>query len=208
MTRFPMPALAGILCLALAALSALAAPESASVVAQLRQGGLVLVMRHASSPSNPPDKQSADRQNVKLERQLDEKGRATASAMGKAFRAIGIAVGTVYSSPTYRARETVRLAGWGTPRLADELGDQGHSMARIQGAGPADWLRAKVREAPEPGGNTILVTHMPNIVAAFPALADGLEDGEAMVFRPAGKGEPKLVAKIPISEWPTLAKAK
>src|SRR5512146_933934 len=110
MIRIPMPVLAGML-FALTVISASAAPDNAGLVAQLRRGGLVLVMRHASSPLNPPAGQAADPENVKLERQLDGKGRASASAMGKAFRTIGIRVSAVYSSPTYRAQETARLAG-------------------------------------------------------------------------------------------------
>jgi len=75
----------------------------------LRHGGYVLVMRHASSPTNLPDKSAADPGNVGLERQLDEKGRSTAEAMGRAFKAAHIPVGEIFSSSTYRARETVRL---------------------------------------------------------------------------------------------------
>ena len=44
------------------------------LVASLRQGGCVLVMRHASSPREAPDRQTANSDNVKMERQLDERG--------------------------------------------------------------------------------------------------------------------------------------
>jgi hypothetical protein len=46
-------------------------------------GGYVIVMRHASSPRDVPDKRHANADNVNLERQLDEAGRASATAMGK-----------------------------------------------------------------------------------------------------------------------------
>src|SRR5689334_22125094 len=65
---------------------------SAPLISALREGGYVLVMRHASSPAMPPDKASADRENTALERQLDENGRATARAMGKALRALRIPI--------------------------------------------------------------------------------------------------------------------
>jgi hypothetical protein len=81
-----------------------------ALVKLLRQGGYVLVMRHASSPREVPDKQAANADNVKLERQLDEAGRAGAAAMGKALRDLKIPIGSVLTSPTYRAVETVRLA--------------------------------------------------------------------------------------------------
>jgi phosphohistidine phosphatase SixA len=40
------------------------------------------VVRHASSPAQPPDAASANADNTKRERQLDASGRADASAMG------------------------------------------------------------------------------------------------------------------------------
>ena len=56
---------------------------SPELVKSLRQGGYVLVMRHASSPATPPAKMDADPENTGLERQLDEKGRKSAKAMGR-----------------------------------------------------------------------------------------------------------------------------
>jgi hypothetical protein len=75
----------------------------------LRQRGYVLVMRHASSPREAPDKQTANTDNVKLERQLDDDGRRGSTAMGQALRKLKIPIGGVLTSPTYRALETVRL---------------------------------------------------------------------------------------------------
>lgn len=57
-----------------------------ALIKALRQGGYVIVMRHASSPQAAPDRKSANPDNVNLERQLDEAGRASATAMGKAAR--------------------------------------------------------------------------------------------------------------------------
>ncbi len=182
----------------------LAAPPG--LAGQLRQGGYVLLMRHASSPANPPDKAMADPDNTAGERQLDDKGRATAQAMGEAFRSLRIPLGPVFSSPTYRARETVRLAGFGAPALAPELGDQGQSMMRVTDQGPAVWLKNKVAEMPPPGRNTLLVTHMPNITAAFPDETAGLKDGETLVFKPDGHGHASLVARVAIEEWPQMTK--
>jgi phosphohistidine phosphatase SixA len=182
----------------------LAAPPG--LVGELRHGGYVLLMRHASSPANPPDKAMADPENTGLERQLDEKGRATAKAMGDTLRRLRIPVGPVFSSPTYRARETVRLLGLRQPVPVPELGDQGQSMARITGGGPVAWLKNKVAEPPPPGQNVLLVTHMPNIVAAFPHQASGLKDGETLVFKPDGHGHADLVAKVEIEEWPKMSR--
>ena len=78
-------ALALLVTLAWEPTSAQNAP-AAALLAPLRQGGLVLVMRHASSPRDVPTRQTADPANTTLERELDATGRTTATAMGTAIR--------------------------------------------------------------------------------------------------------------------------
>jgi len=177
----------------------------ASLVQHLRQGGYVLLMRHAHAPVDLPDSHTADAGNIRRERQLDETGRNTARAMGEAIRKLHIPVGAVLSSPTYRALETVRFAGLGTARAYSELGDGGQSMSADAVAGQAGWLRNKVNELPHARTNTIIVTHMPNIQAAFVQDSPDLTDGEALVFHPDGHGGTYLIAKIKIEDWPVLA---
>lgn len=174
--------------------------SSQALVSALRQGGNVIVMRHASSPMMPPDKQTANPDNVKLERQLDAKGRADAIAMGGALRDLEISIGEVLTSPTYRALETVRFALLANPRAYEELGDGGQSMQGVAEAHAA-WLRDKVSQAPSVRMNTIIVTHMPNLARAFPAWG-AVAEGEAVILRPDGKGGTALVGRIRIEEWP------
>ena len=172
------------------------------LVNALRHGGYVIVMRHASSPREAPDKQTANADNVNQERQLDPNGRATAIAMGKALRDLKIPVGDVFTSPTYRAMETVRLAQLVNARPQVELGDGGQNMQSVAQS-QAAWLRMKVTQFPS-GTNTILVTHLPNMAGAFPQLTAGLADGEALVFGSDGKGGAPLVARVKIEEWPGM----
>ena len=68
-------------------------------------------MRHASSPREVPDKQTANADNVNLERQLDEAGRASATAMGKALRDLRIPVGEVLTSQRIRPSRPSDLLG-------------------------------------------------------------------------------------------------
>ena len=191
-------ALAASVLFALGVMPAQAAPLRPDLVNQLRQGGYVLVMRHASAPPNPPA--IADKENTARERQLDEKGRKSAEAMGRAFRSLHIPVGEVLSSPTYRALQTVRLAGFGQPKLEAQLGDQGRSMQRLDGPGRAAWLKAKTAEKPA-AGNRLIVTHQPNIAAAFPDAASDVAEGESLVFKPDGRGHAEMIARIPIEDW-------
>jgi phosphohistidine phosphatase SixA len=173
-----------------------------ALVKALRQGGYVIVMRHTSSPQNPPDKQTANPDNVNLERQLDQDGRTTAMAMGKALRDLKIPIGKVLTSPTYRALETVQYAQFGNPQTYAELGDNGQSM---QGGTEAQaaWLQKQVTQFPA-GANTIVVTHFPNMTRGFPKLAAGVVDGEALIFGSDGKGGATLVARVKIEEWPQM----
>jgi phosphohistidine phosphatase SixA len=173
-----------------------------ALVRTLRQGGYVIVMRHASSPREVPDKQTANPDNTKPERQLDETGRTTSAAMGKALRNLKIPIGDVFTSPTYRALETLRLAQVANPKPTPELGDNGQSMAGGTEA-QAAWLQKVVTQFPS-GTNTLVVTHFPNMTRAFPQQAAGVEDGEALIFGPDGKGGAKIVARVKIEDWPKM----
>jgi phosphohistidine phosphatase SixA len=173
-----------------------------SMAAALAQGGFVLVMRHASSPRQPPTPQSAAADNPTLERQLDDAGRNGASAMGDALRALRIPIGEVISSPTYRALETVRYAKLANVRPAAELGDNGQSMGGVTDAQGA-WLRTRVTQPPS-SGNTLLVTHQPNLARAFPEWGSAIADGETVVLRPNGSGGFSLAGRITLEEWPRL----
>ncbi|HXP89112.1 MAG TPA: histidine phosphatase family protein [Bryobacteraceae bacterium] len=195
--------LASAACLLFTAVPARAQTLSGeALVKALRQGGYVIVMRHTSSPRQAPDKATANSDNVKAERQLDQEGRATATAMGQALRNLKIPIGDVLSSPTYRALETVRYAQLGNARTFPELGDNGQSM---QGgtAAQAAWLQKQVLQFPK-GTNTILLTHLPNLTGAFPQWATGMADGEALILGPDGRGGAAVVARVKIEEWSAM----
>jgi hypothetical protein len=123
----------------------------------LRDGGYVIVMRHASSPRELPDETAANPENVNRERQLDATGRAEAAAKGM----------------------------------------------RASGEAYAAWLRANVAMPPATG-NRLLITHGPNVSAAFPEHADGMGEGEALIFRPGAGGDTAMVARLAITDWPML----
>ena len=176
-----------------------------ALVKALRAGGNVIVMRHASSPGDIPAKPNPD--NVPPERQLDEKGRTTAAAMGAALRRLKIPIGEVLTSPTYRARETARVARLPNPRSISQLGEGPQSMQGAVDRAQTEWLQKKVKDLPR-GTNTLLVTHVPNITAAFPGEVPALDQGEALVFGPDGAGGSRVVGRVKIEDWSELLQAE
>jgi phosphohistidine phosphatase SixA len=193
-----------VICLGVAFFSAVSGAQrgpAADLIARLRLGGYVLVMRHASSPREALTAQTANPDNPKLERQLDQRGRTGAAVMGQTLRVLKIPVGDVFSSPAYRALETAKYAQLANPMSIPELGDGGQSMQGI-GEGDASWLRAKAAEVPR-RGNTIIVTHMPNLDRAFPGWS-AVAEGETVVVRPDGKGGATPIARVKIEEWSKL----
>jgi phosphohistidine phosphatase SixA len=171
------------------------------LLAALRAGGYVILMRHASSPREPPDSKIADVDNPHLERQLDAVGRSSAREMGEAIRHLKIPIGDVFSSPTYRALETIKLAQLGQAITLPELGDSGQSMMADKSGARGAWLKAKAAQLPPVGKNTLIVTHFPNIMEAYPQEAAGLADGEALILHPDGRGAAQIVARVKIDEW-------
>jgi phosphohistidine phosphatase SixA len=170
-----------------------------ALVKALQQGGYVIVMRHASSPRETPDPQTANADNLNRERQLDQAGRTNSISMGKALRRLNVPIGEVLTSPTYRALETARLAEFPAPKTFAELGDGGQSMQGVTEA-QAAWLKKIVMQFPT-ATNTIIVTHLPNMSRAFPQWTSGLADGEALIVGSDGHGGATLIARVKIEEW-------
>ena len=190
--------LAGSIC------SAHSPPSKQELLANLRHGGYVVLMRHASSPRETPDAAHVNADNTKRERQLDEMGIQSAQAMGNALHHLGIPIGQVLSSPTFRALQTVNFAQLGQATTFSELGDGGQSMQADKSGTRAAWLVSRAAQMPLDGANTVIITHFPNIMEAFSQSAAGLADGEALVIKPDGRGGAPVVARLKIDEWETL----
>lgn len=175
------------------------------LIERLRTGGCVLVMRHAQSPATLPDERTAKADNPRHERQLNEAGEAGARAFGAAVRALHVPIGPIYSSPTYRARETVRLAGLGEPRIIEQLAESKRGMAGAAEHSQIEWLREAATRQPPAHSNTLIVTHTPNILGAFGDPATAIQAGESLVFEPRPGGGTRLIGRITLVEWQKLA---
>lgn len=77
--------------------------------ALLQEQGAIVLFRHANAPGigDPDGFKLGD---CSTQRNLDDRGRAEARAIGEAFRQRGISVGRVLSSQWCRARDTANLA--------------------------------------------------------------------------------------------------
>jgi len=191
---------------------AVAAPRGAAAndeeLAQaLRAGGHVIILRHGATRFDQTDVEPIDFDNVNAQRNLNDKGKAAAVAFGEAFRQIGVSVGKVTTSRFNRAYETATLAGFKNVEQTADLTYGGSGESPDEKIRRSAAVRKMLGTQPQPGNNTVLVTHTPNIVDALGKDWDSVKEGEASIFRPAS-GNYTLVARVQMDEWPRIAAAK
>src|SRR5262249_52572328 len=133
--------------------------------------------------------------NEAKQRLLNDKGRAAAREWKEAFTKIGIPMGKVYSSKFQRAVETARLA-FAEPLTSSDVSEGGLVVSPNENNRRTAALRKLAGTAPDPGTNTIIVTHKPNILDAFGKDWFEVKEGEASVFAPDGKGGFRIVGRV------------
>ena len=167
------------------------------IVQTLREGGHVLVLRHAMADAEI-NRQELLRSCL-IQRNLTEEGRAQAREIGEAIRALRIPIGEVRSSPMCRTRDTARLA-FGDVTLDRNLVSPGVIGTEADDERRAQAMRAMVEDLPPAGENTVLVTHTGNIGAALGE--ETVDEGELLVY---GSGL-ELVGRVPVERWPELVR--
>ena len=173
----------------------------------LRAGGLVLIIRHGATRSDEADADPVDFDNIAAQRNLNDKGKAAAVALGEAFRRIGAPVGKVYTSRFNRAYETATLAGFKEIEKTPDLTYAKSAASPDKNTTNPEAVRKMLGTAPQPGTNTVLITYTPNIVDALGKDWAEVKEGEASIFRPAN-GSYTLVARVQMDDWPRIAAAK
>jgi broad specificity phosphatase PhoE len=176
---------------------------SQRVLEVLRAGGYVIVVRHGATHADQADTDPLNLDNVAKQRQLNDNGRADARALGEVFQAAGVPIGKSYSSRFFRAVETARLIGGKEPQATLDVSEGGLVVSPNENNRRTAALRALVGAAPEPGTNTLIVTHKPNILDAFGRDWFEIKEGEASIFKPAGDGTYTLVGRVQINQWAT-----
>jgi phosphohistidine phosphatase SixA len=169
-----------------------AAADDSPAWAALVYGGHVALIRHGNAPPGYGDPPGFKIDDCATQRNLDEKGRAQARALGEAFRRHAVRADRIISSPWCRCLETGRLMALGpvdnTPAVAasDKSPERLAALKQIL----ADWRGP---------GTLVVVTHaftVQGLVGIMPGQA------ETVVVRPKPGKELglEIVGRIPVPE--------
>ena len=159
-------------------------------VSLLKQGGYVVVFRHGATDESQKDIYPFRFEDMKAQRQLNEKGRETARTIGVSLKELGILIGEVYTSRLNRAVETGKLIGAGDVVPKDELTDSsaGSASSMANPEGNNEKLGRSLRELGASKAtattNVLIVTHKTNVTDAFGKTYADIQEGEALIFRP------------------------
>ena len=163
---------------------------SDSLVDALRAGGHVLMIRHASAPGtgDPGDFQLND---CRTQRNLDDKGRAQAAAIGDWLRTRGIGAARVFSSQWCRCLETAERMAMGPVVPLPALNS---FFERPQDREPnLAALREFLARQPRDGDLIILVTHYVTIAGIA---GEGVSSGAGVLLALTGDGSYRVLGRI------------
>lgn len=163
-------------------------------VERLREGGYVVVFRHAATDTGMDT--TDDLSDCSRQRNLNAEGRRQSREIGAAFERLDIPVGRVLASPFCRTRDTARIAFDRVKPSRALLSVEFFASPR---EGRRRGLRRLLKAEPPDGTNTVLVTHGS---AIFEATERDPEEGEAVIVEPGrGKRGFAVVAAVPAGEW-------
>ena len=160
--------------------------------APLREGGHVILLRHASTVAGVGDPPVFRLGDCSTQRNLSEAGREQARRLGARIRAERVPVAKVYTSPWCRCRETARLA-FGEAEDWEPLSSFFDAPHREAAATESVLKRISGYSRRRPGGNVVMVTHNVNI-AALTKLSVG--PSEMVAVRPDGCCGLKVVGRL------------
>ena len=194
-----MLVVAFVACCAPFAIAADVPQSGAALRDALVRGGYVLYFRHAATDFGQNDDRMTGYEDCAQQRNLTERGRADARAIGAAIKALRIPVTTVLASPFCRTRETAELVF-------------GHATAdaRVRGGpastdDPARYAALKaLLSTPVPAGTNLAIVSHGN---PFRALAGPpyLAEGEMAVIEPLGPRDGfRIVGKVTPDAWAAL----
>ncbi len=193
-----------VLGLGVAVLGTGAAADQA-LVAALRAGGHVAVLRHAITDRSQTDR--GDLLDHAAQRNLSEAGRAQAQRLGAAFAALRVPLGEVLTSPVFRARDTAELAFGTRARVEPMLTADDYTPDPGQLGRQIAWLRARTAAPSGPGVTDVLVGHivpLGMVLGRSLAQAEYPEGGIAL-FAPAAAPMGRLLGILSAEEMARAA---
>ncbi len=160
--------------------------------ALLRQGGVVVALRHALAPGtfDPPEFKLGD---CGTQRNLNDEGRAQARRIGQWFQRQGLPPAAVRSSPWCRCLDTATEAfgAAGTVQAWAALGSP-HGRSEQTNEASRAQLLAALRAVPA-GRFELWVTHA-FVQQALAGQSTG--SGEGLLLRATGRGEVQVLGRF------------
>ena len=132
--------------------SAANAEPGAELLAQLREGGYVLFLRHTSTDFSQDDSRMKSFEDCATQRNLTDQGRAEARALGEHVKRLKIPIGEVLASPFCRTMEAARLA-FGKARATNDV--RGGPLSAV--AGPPYLAEGEIAVVRPEGGEKFSV---------------------------------------------------
>lgn len=173
--------------------------EGAALLERLREGGLVMYIRHADTAGQQCDtyNYSAGREG---QRNISPAGREQAVELGERIEELEIPIAEpILSGPVYRARDTAELA-FGVDRVSvtDSLLADDYARGRL------DWVLSEHRrlfsEPVTKGENRVLVGHRTPAQMIFGSIVSGtsLPEAGVLVLEPRGVEGSELLGVLEI----------
>jgi broad specificity phosphatase PhoE len=149
---------------------------------RLRDGGVVLLMRHGSTVEGLGDPPGFRLDDCSTQRNLSEAGRVESRRVGERLRQGGVRIAKVYTSPWCRCRETARVAfgeaeDWAPLSSFFDLPDREAEFSEHVRKRIAGYVKQP------PAGVVVMVTHNVNIAALT---RHSVGPAELVLVRPDG----------------------
>ena len=169
------------------------------LIQEMKKGGLILYIRHASTEKDYADQIKANVNDGSTQRVLSEKGWHEAVHIGKAFQFYNIPVGQVLTSQYFRAWQTAWLA-FGKYKKSVKLNflpfeDYSQTQVKLMQTS----VNPILSEIPPAGTNTIIVAHDDPFEAVTGIYPEPM--GVCFVIKPMGSGKFSILGKIGPQEW-------
>ena len=162
-----------------------------SLLMAMRKGGYTMIWRHGATDRSVQEPMNYQTTPRFQQRNLTDRGIADSKLVGAIFKAAGVPVGEVLSSPMFRTRETAEYA---FGHVAD--------TPVLRQLDPSPEQRQLLAAEPAAGTNRVIVTHHFVIERNVPGITPGrIGEGEAAVVRRTRGDSVQLVGIFKMADW-------